>query len=319
MKIVFMGTPEFACPPLEQLYNSRHDLLAVVTAPDKPAGRGKKLTASEVCSRAISLNVPILKPESLKDDALYEQLKQLAPDLIVVIAFRLLPQRLYELPKLGAINIHASLLPRYRGAAPIQWALINGETETGLTSFFLKKQVDTGDVILQKRVPIEDTDNYDSLYHRLSDLTGPFLLETLDLIESGSAQPVKQADSQASAAPKIGPFDALIDFGFPAPKVRNFIRGLSSKPGAYTYFRQKKVKILSSELADLETDPQTRPGTITYARKRLIVQCARTSLELTCLIPEGKKPMDGSSFVNGFRPNEGELFGETTHGERIAQ
>jgi methionyl-tRNA formyltransferase len=319
MKIVFMGTPEFACPPLEQLYHSRHELLAVVTTPDKPAGRGKKITASEVCMSATNLGVPIVKPESLKDDRLFEQLKQLAPDLIVVVAFRLLPRRLYELPKLGAINIHASLLPKYRGAAPIQWALINGESETGLTAFYLKKQVDTGDIILQKRVPIENTDNYDSLYRRLAGLAGSFLLETLDQIENGEAQPKQQSDTEATNAPKIGPFDALIDFGFPASNVRNFIRGLSTKPGAYTYFREKKVKILSSEIADNHADPQTRPGTITRAKKQLVVQCARTALELTCLIPEGKKPMDGCSFINGFRPKEGELFGETTHGERIAQ
>ncbi len=319
MNIVFMGTPEFACPPLEQVYHSCHRLLAVVTAPDKPAGRGKKVTPSDIARAATKLNVPILKPASLKDEKLYEQLRKLEPDLIVVVAFRILPARLYELPRLGAINIHASLLPKYRGAAPIQWALINGETETGLTSFLLKKQVDTGDIILQQRVAIEDTDTYDSLYRRLAELAGPFLMKTLEAIESGQVAPMKQADTEATAAPKIGPFDALIDFGFPAPKIRNFVRGLSSKPGAYTFFRDKKVKILSSELAQNEADPHTRPGTIIRAKKKLVVQCARTALELTCLIPEGKKPMDGGSFINGFRPQEGELFGETTHGERIAQ
>ncbi|UCD63075.1 MAG: methionyl-tRNA formyltransferase [Candidatus Zixiibacteriota bacterium] len=310
MKIVFMGTPAFACPPLEALHQSTHEVLAVVTGPDKPAGRGKKLTPSEVSQLADRLGCETLKPVSLKDDAFQRRIEAMQPDLIVVVAFRILPKKLFSLPKHGSINIHASLLPRYRGAAPINWALINGETETGLTSFRLKSKVDTGDIILQEKAVIDPDDRYDTLYERLSRLAGPFLLRTIDIIESGRHAPAPQDESQASAAPKIGPFDALIDFGFPAEKVRNFIRGLSSKPGAYTSFRGRKLKILSCRLSPQQGPPGTRPGSIINTKKILLVQCAESAIELTSLIPEGKKQMDGSSFINGFKPQPGEILGK---------
>lgn len=305
-----MGTPAFACPPLEALVKSAHEISAVVTGCDKKAGRGKNICCSEVADLAKKLNLRVLKPESLKDDELYEQIKRLEPDLIIVIAFRILPKKLFSLPKLGSINIHGSLLPKYRGAAPINWALINGETETGLSAFYLKQKVDTGDVINQIKISIEDNDNFDSLYHKLSNLASSFLLETIDLIEKNEAKPIPQNDNLATPAPKIMPFDAMIDFGFPADKVNNFIRGMAAKPGAYTFYQGKKLKLIEASPIDYRDENYTRPGTIIKTKKQLVVQCADSALELKQVIPEGKKQMDGCSFINGFKPETGEIMGE---------
>jgi methionyl-tRNA formyltransferase len=308
-----MGTPEFARKPLACLHESRHEITAVVTGPDKRAGRGGKMVPTPVRQEAERLGLPVLTPVSLKDEAFYQALKAYQPDVIVVVAFKILPRKIFTLPPRGSINIHASLLPRYRGAAPIHWALINGEKETGLTSFFLTRKVDTGDIILQEKVAIHDDDNYDQLSARLSELAGPFLLKTLDLIEKGEVQPLPQRHEEATPAPKITPVDALIDFGFPAERVRNFVRGLSTQPGAYTYFRGKKVKILACSVYDdggVAADTSLRPGTILDDKKRLLVQCADSAVEIVTLLPEGKKRMDGVSFLNGFKPMPGECFGE---------
>ena len=305
-----MGTPEFARPPLVCLCDSKHELLAVVTGRDKKAGRGRQLLPTPCRKEAERRRLPVFTPASLDDDELFRALEALKPDLFVVAAFRILPEKLFSLPRLGSINIHASLLPRYRGAAPINWALINGETETGLTSFFLKKKVDCGDIILQERVPVSDDDDFDSLYEKLSQLAGPFLLRTLDVIEKGVCQPLEQVTAEATRAPKITPFDALIDFGFPAGKVRNFIRGLATKPGAYTYFRGRKVKLFTCAVADGEFEKGLRPGTVIPAKKKLLIQCADSAIEILRILPEGKKEMNGLSFLNGFKPRAGEVFGD---------
>ncbi len=307
-----MGTPAFACRPLTALYESRHEIQAIVTGTDKR--RGRAVCPTEVCETAECLNLPVMTPKSLKSNKLYEALKEYQPDLFVVVAFRILPERLFTLPRYGSINIHASLLPRYRGAAPIHWALINGDRETGLTSFSLDRTVDTGNIILQEETAIAENDTYDTLSARLSEMSGPFLLRTLDLIEQPDFVPQTQDNIQATPAPKIRPFDALIDFGFPADRVYNFVRGLSSNPGAYTYFRGKKIKVFGCRVASETGVATVRPGSVLENRKRLLVQCANSAIEITSLLPEGKKLMDGGSFVNGFRPVAGELFGEMPHG-----
>jgi methionyl-tRNA formyltransferase len=306
-----MGTPEFAQPPLVCLHKSRHEVVAVVTGRDKPVGRGKKTQPPPVRQLADDLGLPVLMPTSLKSAELQDQIKALSPDLIVVIAFRVLPEKLYTVPRLGAINIHGSLLPKYRGAAPVNWALINGETETGLTSFFLQKKVDTGQIIQQEETEIDDNENFDSLYARLSEMAGPFLLNSLDLIERDDFAPTGQDHSLATPAPKITPFDAMIDWGFPARNVHNFVRGLSSKPAAFTFFRGKKLKVLRSAVAKEKAVGGLRPGSILPDRKRLLIQCAGSCIELLMVGPEGKKLMDGRSFINGFKPTENELFGES--------
>lgn len=310
MKVVFMGTPEFARATLAYLCDSSHEVLAVVTGPEKPVGRNRKLTPTEVCREAGCRGLPIFTPRKLRSDEFYEQLKALKADLFVVAAFRILPPRLIRLPRLGAINLHTSLLPKYRGAAPIHWALINGDTETGLTSFFLKETIDTGDIIYQEKVAITENDTYDTLHNRLRDQAGPFLLKTLEMIERGESRPIPQEDSRATRAPKINAFDALIDFGLPAVRVRDFVRGLATRPGAYTYFRGDKLKIHACALFNEEADPTTRPGSVLPDKKRFLVQCGDRAVELLKVVPSGKKEMDGRSFKNGFRPEPGEVLGE---------
>jgi methionyl-tRNA formyltransferase len=310
MKIVYMGTPRFAVPALEALSKSRHQIAAVVTGMDKPSGRGKKISPTPVKLKAEELGLTILTPDSLKSDELFDQLFGLKPDVIAVIAFRILPERLIQLAKEGAINVHASLLPKYRGAAPIHWALINGERETGLSSFFLKKKVDTGDVILQQKIKIEDDDNYDSLSERMSILAGSFLLETLNMIESGNLALKLQDERLATPAPKLTSENCQIDFGFPAKNVHNFIRGLSSTPGAYTYFREEKVKLYKSRICENNPNGTFEPGAIIPNKSCLLVKCAGSVIELLEVVPEGRKVMDGRSFMNGFRLKEGEMFGK---------
>ncbi len=303
-----MGTPEFACAPLAALHNSQHRIAAVVTGPDKPAGRGKNLRATAVKDQAEKFGLPVLMPESLKSEDFYQELKKIAPDLIVIVAFRILPERIFALPKYGSLNIHGSLLPKYRGAAPIQWALINGDKETGLTSFLLKSKVDTGDIILQQKTNIDDNENFDSLYNRLSQMAGPFLLDSIRKIESEDFKPVRQDESLSTPAPKLKSDDALIDFEKSAVQVHNLIRGLATRPGAFTFFRGKKVKVYASKLSDKTPENSAQPGLILSDKSELLVQCDHSLLELTRLLPEGKKLMDGRSFINGYRPESGESF-----------
>jgi len=311
-----MGTPAFACKPLTALHGSRHEVVAVVTGRDKRRGRGRATDPTEVCEVAHELELPVLKPKTLKSAELYDQLAAMKPDLFVVVAFRILPERLFTLPKHGSINLHASLLPKYRGAAPINWALINGETETGLTSFFLKKSVDTGNMILQEKIGIDQCDNCDSLAVKMAERAGPFLLQTLDLIEQPGFKPQVQKDQLATPAPKLTPEGAMIDFGFPAARVNDFVRGLSSRPGACTTFRNMKVKVLAGRVVGTTVTENVRPGSVLPDKKRLLIQCASSVIEITSLVPEGKREMDGRSFINGFKPEQGELFGVVTQGAR---
>ena len=308
MKIVFMGTPGFARAILESLIDSNHEILAIVTGQDKPVGRKRVPTPTEVRQLAERHSLPVLTPSSLKDDELHRQLKELDADLFVVAAFRILPPRLFNLPRLGSINIHASLLPKYRGAAPINWAIINGEKETGLTSFFLKKKVDTGDMILQQRTEIAITDTYDSLHRKLAEMAGDFALKTIELIANNPGEPTLQTDSDASPAPKIEPADAAIDFDQTADKVAAFIRGMATRPGAYTFFRGQKLKVHMAVVSDEASLSDAAPGVIVSHKKKLLANCHDSVVELTRVVPAGKKEMDGVSFVNGFRPKAGESF-----------
>jgi len=285
-------------------------VLAVVTGRDKKSSRGGALVPTPCRREADNRGIPVLMPLSLKDSSFHTELKSFNADLFVVVAFRVLPKEVFELPRQGSINIHGSLLPKYRGAAPIHWAIINGDSQTGLTSFFLKETVDTGDMIAQVKVEIAADDTFDSLYQRLAEMSAPFLLKTLDLIESDS-KPVAQPEGMASRAPKLTASDALIDFGQPARHVRNFIRGLSTKPGSHTMFRGKKLKIHSSEIVEQGASQKLEPGTLIVEKKRLLVQCGSNMLELKRLVPEAKKEMDGAQFINGLRPETGEILGGT--------
>ncbi len=309
MKMVFMGTPDFARRPLEYLHqNSRHEVLAVVTGPDKRAGRGRKVVPTPVKEAAISFNLPVLTPESLKDDTLAAGLAEFAADIFVVVAFRILPARIFEMPPKGAINLHGSLLPKYRGAAPIQWALINGETETGLTTFFLKRHIDTGSIVYQEKIAIEPDEIFDELYTRMSLQAGLVIEKTLDLIETGGYSLIEQDDSLATPAPKILADDGLIDWNADAKGIVNLIRGLSTSPGAFTFFRGKKVKIFRAKFIEHAPEAGFEPGRIIPDRRRLIISAMHGALEVSELLIEGKSKMTGEAFLHGYQPSSKDTF-----------
>ncbi len=318
MKLVFMGTPEFARRPLEYLYkNTDHEILAVVTGPDKPSGRGLKIVSTEVKTAAQLLDIQVLTPESLKGPEFVETMKNIGADIFVVVAFRILPEMLYTIPPHGSINLHGSLLPKYRGAAPINWAIINGETETGLSTFFLKKTVDTGDLIYQERIGIKPDETFDELYSRMSEMAGPVIDKSLDLVASGKISPISQDNSQATPAPKLCPFDCLIDWGFPAENLVNFIRGLSSTPGAYSTFRGKKIKILRAQKNSEFGDKKTEPGRVVKDKNRFIVEVAGGAVEILELVPEGKSKMTGAEFMRGYRPDDNDIMGAKSKEESV--
>jgi methionyl-tRNA formyltransferase len=282
LKIIFMGTPEFAVPSLNAINNSEHQLIAVVTAPDKERGRGREVSFTPVKNYAVKNNLPVLQPEKLKDPEFIEQVRKLAPDLIIVIAFRILPREIFEIPRLGTFNVHGSLLPKYRGAAPIQWSLINGDSETGLTTFFIQEKVDTGNIILQKKIAIEKDDNFGSLHDRLQSLSIDMVLETIKIIESGAIQLIKQDESQVSSAPKITKENSRIDWNQPSEKIYNLIRGLSPYPAAYFLHNSKLYKVFSSRLKD---DLILQPGEIKETKNEIFIGTATTDFIL--FLPSG--------------------------------
>ena len=311
MNVVFMGTPEFACPALAALAGSQNTLVAVVTGPDAIAGRGHRLTACQTKVTALRLKLPIFQPQSLRDESFIQAMAELKADVFVVIAFRILPERLFMLPRHGSINIHASLLPKYRGAAPLRHALLDGQTETGLTSFFLTRQVDEGSIISQVSIPIGPEENYTSLSHRLAELSGPFLLETLELIARPGFTPSRQDPALATPAPKIKPEDGAIDWRQARRKIHNRIRAFSEHPGAYTVFREQKLKILDSRLGDFSSVPPLAPGQLHVRGQELFVGAGDGPLGIMTLLPQGKRTMDARSFVNGYRIGGKQTFDMT--------
>ena len=311
MNIVFMGNPSFALPALKRLHEDGRRISAVVTNPDRPAGRGRKLKTPEVKSLALQLNLEVLQPEKLSDEGFIDKLIKFKPELFVVVAFRILPKKLLEIPAKGSVNLHASILPKYRGAAPINWAIINGETETGVSTFYLKPKVDSGDILLQRKFPIAPETTYGELYDQLSRLGAEVLTETVRLREMDCAKPVGQDNIDVTAAPKITPEICRIDFNKICGKVVNLIMGLSPRPGAYTQFRGRKVKILRAERA--EGICEKHPGTVEIDRagKGGLVVCADGAVKILSIQIEGKKVMTGEEFINGYRPQDGEIMGDS--------
>lgn len=307
MRIVYFGTPEFAVPPLLSLANSRHEVAAVVTGPDKKSGRGGNLLQTPVRKAAEERGLEILTVDSLRDPTLPDRLKHFEADLFVVIAYRILPATIFRIPPRGSLNVHASLLPKYRGAAPIQWAILNGETETGLTSFQLNEQVDTGGMVQQIQCTIEPNETYDELHNHLSSMAGEFLLASLEQLESPGFAPLPQSDQEATRAPKLRAADSFIDFGLPEARVHDFVRGLSSRPGSWTTWRGKKLKIFRTEPTDFPASGET--GSIIVRGDELFVTCADRLLSLMLVVPEGRKSMSGQEFLRGFRLTSGERLG----------
>jgi methionyl-tRNA formyltransferase len=299
MNIIFMGTPDFSLPSLKIFLGSKHKILAVVTQPDRERGRGQNVSFTPVKQFAVENNIPIYQPEKLKGNSEFvEQMKALEPDLFVVVAFRILPKEVFEIPKFGSFNLHGSYLPKYRGAAPIQWALINGETETGLTTFKLAEKVDTGNIYLQQKLDILPEDNFESLHDRMSEIGAKMVLETVNLIESGNYELKQQDDSLASPAPKIIKEICQIDWNKSAVEVHNLVRGLSPHPAAYFIFIEKVIKIYNTEVVQ-RTDLQ--PFQIEQTKKELIIGCGKNALGILELQQEGRKRMNIEEFLRGFR------------------
>ena len=290
-----MGTPEFAVPSLKLLYQSSHEVIAVVTVPDKPKGRGQKLQFSEIKIAALDLGIKILQPEKLKDENFVNELKELAPDIIIVTAFRILPPEVYKIPKFGSFNLHASLLPKYRGAAPINWAIINGENETGVTTFFLQDKVDTGNIILQEKTEIQDLDNFGTMYEKLSVIGAELTIKTVERISEGNVEVQNQDDSLASPAPKIFKEDCKINWNDTAENIFNFIRGLSPYPTAFTQIDGKVLKIFESEKTSLQS---AKPGVMFVKEKALYISAKDNCLKINSLQLEGKKRMPAADFIN---------------------
>ena len=298
MNIIFMGTPDFSIPSLKTLIESKHNVLAVVTAPDKQRGRGRKISFTSVKEFAIKNNLPVLQPERLKNNLEFiDELKQCDADLYIVVAFRILPPDVFEIPKYGSFNLHASYLPKYRGAAPIQWALINGETETGLTTFKLAEKVDTGNIYLQMKIEIKSDDNLETLHDKLSAEGAKIVLDTVNLIESGDYVLQEQDNTLATPAPKITKEVAKIDWNKPAYQIHNMIRGLSPIPGAFFEFDGKLIKIYKTELVERE---DLKPLEFDQTKKGLIVGCGENALRILELQQEGKKRMGIEEFLRGF-------------------
>lgn len=306
MKLVFMGTPEFAVPSL-QLLSDHHEVVAVITAPDKPAGRGKTLKPSAVKAAASNLGLKILQPTNLKDAAFQSELSQLDADLFVVLAFRMLPEGVWNMPPGGTINLHASLLPQYRGAAPINRAIMNGETTTGLTTFFIEKDIDTGKIIDRVEMKIGSEETAGELHDRMMAEGAELLLRTVNAIAEDRTSPRPQkAEGELMAAPKIFKEDCRIDWEMSVEDVHNHIRGLSPYPAAWTPasgvdYPTRPFKILRSRIATFSIAGQ--PGAILLTDElRLFVKCGSGNLEITKLQAPGKRPMKTTDFLRGFTP-----------------
>jgi len=297
MKIVFFGTPDFAVTSLSKIFESHHKVEAVVTAPDKERGRGRKVSVTPIKEFALSKNIPFLQPEKLKEEKFIEQLKQIEADLFVIVAFRILPKEVFTLPKYGSINLHGSLLPKYRGAAPIQWAIINGENETGVTTFFLKEKVDTGNMILQEKIVIEPEDNFESLHDKMKDVGAEVLVKTISLIERGEVDEQPQNDSLASPAPKITKEICKIDWTKSAEQINNLIRGLSPIPAAFFEINGKLYKVYKSAIAN---EPTLKVGDIKETKKEIFIGCGEGTLQLLEIQPEGRKRMTADAFLRGY-------------------
>ncbi|MCM1292534.1 MAG: methionyl-tRNA formyltransferase [Bacteroides sp.] len=311
LPIVFFGTPDFAVESLGALVDGGYNVVAVVTAPDKPAGRGRSVQMSAVKEYALSKGLPVLQPERLKDEAFVEALRSLDAQLFVVIAFRMLPEVVWQMPPLGTFNLHGSLLPRYRGAAPINWAVINGEKRTGVTTFFLKHEIDTGDIIDSRSIEIGPDEDAGSVYDRLMKIGAELTVKTVDDILAGILTTTPQAsvgDVEPCGAPKIFKDTCRIDWTRPAAEVHNLVRGLSPYPTAWTVLigdgaEQGTLKIFATRLTD---QPATTPGLVhvDHAAGRMTVDCADRQLEVVSLQAPGKRRMPTADFLRGCRLNE---------------
>ena len=309
MKLVYMGTPDFAVPPLTALVEAGHEVAAVVTQPDKPKGRGKAVLMTPVKEKALSYGIPVYQPARVKkDEEFLKTLREINPDAIVVAAFgQILPKEILELPKYGCVNIHASLLPKYRGAAPIQWAVIDGEKESGITTMMMDVGLDTGDMLDRTVIPLAEDETGGSLFEKLSRAGGPLILKTLEALENGTAVRTKQPEEGATYAGMLDKSLGNIDWTQSAAKIERLIRGLNPWPSAYTGYKGKTMKLWAADV--LEGTFEGVPGEIIKVEKeRFLVRTGDGALAVKELQLEGKKRMDAASFLRGFSLEEGVIL-----------
>lgn len=309
MKVIFMGTPDFAVPTLKGLINE-YGVEAVLTQPDRPRGRGNKVTPSPIKEVATAYNISVLQPENLrKERDIIDQIKEIKPDIIVVVAYgQILPKEVLDIPKFGCINVHASLLPKYRGAAPYQWAVINGEETTGVTTMYMAEGLDTGDMILKSEIPIEDKDTAGTIHDKLSVIGAKVLLDTLKLIEQNQAPREKQDDSRSTYAPMLKKKDGLIDWNKSSEDIYNLIRGLNPWPSAYTYLDGKILKVWEANIS--ENKYEGLPGQIIDIEDdQLLVKTGDGILLLKEIQLQGRKRMPVKEFLKGYEVNTMEVLG----------
>lgn len=297
LDIVFMGSPDFAIPSLEKIHESHHNLLAVVSNPDKRRGRNRPPEPTQVKKRALELGLSSIDVKDVKSRRFHDALKKLKPDLLVVVAFRILPSTILEIPSIGSVNLHASLLPKYRGAAPIHWSIIKGEKETGCTVFFLNENVDSGEIITQTRTKIGENETTGDLYNRLKETGADLLVRAIDQIAEGTFQTTPQDHRSASPAPKLFKENTRINFNRPATEVHNFIRGLSPFPAAWCSYNGKKMNIY---LSNKNGNIKLSPGELHFEEGKLFAGCKDRPIELKTVQLPGTKKMSGKDFANGY-------------------
>lgn len=309
LRTVFMGTPDFAVPCLDMLVREGYPIDAVITQPDRPKGRGQKLTYSPVKVAALNYNLSIIQPDNIKNDDFYNQIAALTPDVIIVIAFgQFLPKRLLDLPRYGCINVHASLLPKYRGSAPIHWAIINGELMSGITTMYMDVGMDTGDMITKAEIPILPGDTTGSLHDKLQNLGAEVLAGTLQQIADGTAPREPQNDAEATYAQLLCRNTERIDWHQPAVAIHNLIRGLNPWPGAYCKYQNKSLKIWQTRIYN-EVASCSQPGQVVQlTQEGLVVETGKGTIELLEVQPESKRRMQASNFVCGYSLTTGNMF-----------
>jgi methionyl-tRNA formyltransferase len=311
MILIFCGTPRFAVPTLERLVEAGHSVPLVVTQPDRPRGRGMELAISPVKESAIRLGLSIVQPDKIKNnDEFRRQLTALVPDAIIVVGYgRIIPQWMIDLPRFGNLNLHASLLPKYRGAAPIQWAIAQGESVTGVTTMRIDAGLDTGDVLMQRELSIAPDDTAETLGPKLATIGADLMVQTLRGLESGQVLPTPQDNAKASLAPILTKEDGRIDFQRTANEIFNRLRGFQPWPGGHTLFRGRHLQVHRAHPVDPVVE--LAPGQLSAESTRLLAGCEKkTTLELIELQPEGKRRMSARDFVNGYQPQPGEKFGQ---------
>ena len=306
LKIIFFGTPDFAIESLDSLYNSHHELLCVVTSSDKKSGRGMKINFSAVKKFSIYNNLKLIQPKSLNDEGFILELRQFKADLFIVVAFKFLPKKIWEIPKLGTINIHASLLPNLRGAAPINWALINGLKETGLTSFFINEKIDSGDIILQEKLLINEYDNFESLYKKLKKMSKEFIIKTIEVVGNPNSKIQKQDQiKNLLLAPKLNKENTRINWNDSATNIYNFIRGLSPFPCAWTKENKTNKRVLIYDVNIGLSCTEKDIGKISLNEpKKLSIITKEGTIEIKQLKIEGKKIITGNDYLNGNKKSE---------------